>query len=257
NIFGIEKPLLQSKEEKKKILNKTVLKISILSFAVILLVVLVFNYNTQEKNSEVTNNVSINPTDSTKLLTNTNPPQVKTDKIKSEQIKNPISDLNTTAQQKLPETTENLNTREGKLMIACYPWAEVYIDDHKFETTPLNAPINLKTGLHKIRLIHPNFPPIEKTIEITADKQYIMDINFYKYFGFVQFKIIPWGEIIINNKKFGITPFEKPVILNPGKYVLNISNPNFGSYIDTILIQSGETLFYKLNLNSITHWHNN
>ncbi len=257
NIFGIEQPLPQSIEKNKKIFNKTVLKISILSFAVILLVVLVFNYNTQEKNNEVTNNVSINTTDSTKLLTNTNSPEVKTDKIKPEQIENPISDLNTTTQQKLSETTENLDTREGKLMITCYPWAEVYIDNQKFETTPLDSPISLKTALHQIRLIHPNFPPIEKNIEITADKQYTMDVNFYKYFGFVQFKIIPWGEIIINNKKFGITPFEKPVILNPGKYVLNISNPNFGNYIDTILIQSGETLFYKLNLNSITNWHNN
>jgi len=217
----------------------------------------VLNYNSQEKDNEVTNNVSINTTDSTKLLTNTNSPQVKTDKIKPEQIENTISNLNTATQQKLSETTENLDTREGKLMITCYPWAEVYIDNQKFETTPLDSPISLKTGLHQIRLIHPNFPPIEKNIEITADKQYTMDVNFYKYFGFVQFKIIPWGEIIINNKKFGITPFEKPVILNPGKYVLNISNPNFGNYIDTILIQSGETLFYKLNLNSITNWHNN
>ena len=146
---------------------------------------------------------------------------------------------------------------EGELFVTCSPWADIYINDIKFETTPLKESIKLKAGNYQLKLIHPNFPPIEKTIEIQSDKTNRFDFNFYENFAYVQFHIIPWGEIKINDRNFGTTPLPKPVTLKPGKQILNIYNPNFGNFIDTILTQKGETLVYRLNFNNIKNWHNN
>ncbi|MEJ5304601.1 MAG: serine/threonine-protein kinase [Ignavibacteria bacterium] len=156
--------------------------------------------------------------------------------------------------QKLNESNQTeLNTvnSDGELFITCSPWADIYINDEKIETTPLQKPIKLKTGKYQLKLIHPNFPPIDQTIEIQPDKLLKLDFNFYENFGYIEFQIIPWGEVKINNKNYGTSPFQKPVILNPGKQILTFHNPKFGYFIDTIFLQKGETLMYRLNFNNV------
>ncbi|MCX8056484.1 MAG: protein kinase [Ignavibacteria bacterium] len=151
-------------------------------------------------------------------------------------------------------TTQNL---KGSLIITCYPWADIYINNQKYETTPLDNPITLEPGNYTIKLVHPNFPPVEKKVEINSNEVITLDVNFYKTYSFINFQIIPWGEVKINGKRIGISPFERPLIVSPGKQFIEIYNPNFGNFIDTILVQKGETLIYKLNFNAITNWHNN
>jgi serine/threonine-protein kinase len=206
-------------------------------------------------------------------------PQVATQKLNNsnidEQPKNNPSEQKNLNEKILPEkrndstipvnksskeetkTNYSNESENGKLMVTCYPWAELYIDDRLTETLPLNNPIELKSGQHKIKLVHPNFPAVEKIIDIQPNSTFNFDFNFYKSFGFVQFRIIPWAEISVNNQKIGITPIEKPVTVNSGKNIIKISNPKYGTYFDTIFVTGGETLYYKLNLNSITYWHNN
>lgn len=138
----------------------------------------------------------------------------------------------------------------GELLITCSPWADIYINDQKVETTPLKEPIKLKSGRYHLRLIHPNFPSIDTVIEIQASKINQYNFIFYENYGYVLFQVIPWGEIRINDKNYGTTPLPKPITIKPGKQILNIYNPKFGYYIDTIMVQKGETLFYRLNFNT-------
>jgi hypothetical protein len=186
----------------------------------------------------------------------------ETKKQSSEELKKKDEQVNqnTKNTQELREfkPSENNSTeKEGELFITCSPWADIYISDLKIETTPLKEPIKLKAGKYQLKLVHPNFPPLERTIEIQSDRVNRFDFNFYENFSYVQFQIIPWGEIKINDRNFGTTPLPKPVTLKPGKQILNIYNPNFGNFIDTILTQKGETLVYRLNFNNIKNWHNN
>lgn len=164
------------------------------------------------------------------------------------------------ANQRLKELSipEQKDTEyEGELFITCSPWADIFINDQKIETTPLKEPIKLKSGKYQLKLVHPNFPSIDTMIEIKPNKLNRFNFNFYDNYGYVLFQVIPWGEIKINERSYGTTPLPKPVIIRPGRQILNIYNPSFGLYIDTILVQKGETLLYRLNFNTQKNWHNN
>lgn len=259
-ILGIKKENLQSVQANENFFNKAFVKISGISLAIILIILLIFNYTIRNKINGKSDPNSFNSKDSSNLMIDITPHEIKSKELKSEQLQkiNPVIPIIKEVEaSKGVGINEKLNALEGKLMVICYPWAEIYIDNQKFETTPLKNPITLSSGSHQIKLTHPNFPPIEKKVEIKANEEIILDINLYKLFGFIQFQIIPWGEIKIDNKKFGITPFEKPIILEPGNHILIVSNPNFGNYTDTIFVQASETLFYRLNLTTVTNWHNN
>ncbi len=56
----------------------------------------------------------------------------------------------------------------GYLNLQVSPWARIYIDGEYVETTPLQEPIALSAGRHVLRLVNPNFPVWEDTIEVRA-----------------------------------------------------------------------------------------
>lgn len=257
NILGIEQRQPYPAKNENSRIHRIWLKVALSTLLIVLIAFLVIIYfnSTKNKNEEmITSNSNY---DSSKSSIYSSPQQ---DNLKNQEKQKTTE--NNIVENKFPvEKSLNISevpiNQESELMITCYPWAEVYIDEQKYETTPLTKPIKLKPGTHRVKLIHPNFPTIEKIIETNPNQKNSLDINYYKYFGFVQFQIIPWGEIKINNQRVGITPLEKPVILEAGNHFLTITNPNFGNYFDTIFVRAGETLYYKLNLNSVSHWHNN
>ncbi len=255
--LGMENIQFFPEEYKKLNFKKLNLKHYSSGLLILLLLILTFIYFLTNKSKTEVDQNQVQKFDNPQLTNQQIFSEVESDKPKIEQKKEKSSDENHPSSTKNTEPITSNFAQEGELYITCYPWAEIYIDDIKYEITPLTKPIRLMSGNHRLKLIHPNFPQFEKTIEIKPNDLNNLDFNFYKYFGFVQFQIIPWGEIKIDNKKIGITPLEKPLILNQGRYILTISNPNFGNFVDTINIQRGETLFYKLNLNTITNWHNN
>lgn len=56
----------------------------------------------------------------------------------------------------------------GQLFVYCAPWAAVSIDDRDFGNTPLEKPVSLPAGIHRIRLYNRHYVPREDTIIITA-----------------------------------------------------------------------------------------
>lgn len=139
----------------------------------------------------------------------------------------------------------------GELFIECLPWADVFINDVKYENTPLKEPIRLPVGRYRIKLSNPWFPEIEKEIEIKPASIIRIEENFYQKVGYLRLLIIPWAEVSIDNHKIGVSPFEKPIILGTGKHIVGFYNPGYGSYVDTLFIQKTETLTYKLNFNNL------
>jgi len=135
----------------------------------------------------------------------------------------------------------------GELNIVCYPWAYIYIDSVKADSTPIKNNIELSPGSHKLQLIHPEYPPFQTNIAIEAGKITTFMINLDTLVGYLDCRIFPWGEVYINNQLRGQTPLNKPLNLAPGKYSLLIKNFNYGEYTEQIEIQRHDTLYYKFS----------
>ncbi|NLU14094.1 MAG: PEGA domain-containing protein [Gammaproteobacteria bacterium] len=58
--------------------------------------------------------------------------------------------------------------------------------------------------------------------------------------GEVRIAVVPWGEILVNGKSFGVSPPVKLLKLNVGKHKVEIKNPGFKSFSTTIIVKEGE-----------------
>lgn len=143
------------------------------------------------------------------------------------------------------------NTKEisfGELYIKCYPWAKIFINNQFIETTPLQKNINLKEGSHLLTLVHPDYPKYSDSIKILPDKLNFVEINLDTLFGYLDCQVYPWGELFVNGKSRGITPFEEPIRLSEGKYLLELKNPKYGSIKNEINIKKKDTLKLRFNM---------
>lgn len=187
--------------------------------------------------------------DNTPLIINT-PIQKKQDtvqKINDSNLNDPPPDNETNATiTKEPEKDEKETTPPadlfGYLDIKCMPWADVYINSEKVETTPLPEPVKLKTGKHTIKLVHPDYPEYTQVINVESDQYYNIEVNLDTLYGYANFNILPWGEIFIDGKSFGVTPFNEPVRLLPGDHEYQIKNPVFPVYSDKIIVSGNDTI---------------
>lgn len=57
----------------------------------------------------------------------------------------------------------------GRIYVLVDTWADVYIDGRKAGITPLQEPLVVPLGTHKIALINPSFPPWEKDVTFQRD----------------------------------------------------------------------------------------
>ena len=142
------------------------------------------------------------------------------------------------------ENTENKNVSlgYGGLFISSQPWADIYINGDKYDTTPLRAPIRLPAGTYTIKLVNSNYPPYTpQMVTIKADSVTRLDVNLNSTVGFISCVTIPWGEIYINGEKIGPTPLRLKQV-NPGMIRVLIKKNNYRD-IDTFYnVRAGDTL---------------
>jgi serine/threonine-protein kinase len=55
------------------------------------------------------------------------------------------------------------------------PWAEVWLDGRPVGTTPLR-PLAVPPGVHTVRLQHPSFRPLQKSVRIRAAETTFLDV---------------------------------------------------------------------------------
>src|SRR3989304_3468040 len=140
----------------------------------------------------------------------------------------------------------------GELFVEANPWAEIYINNRKIETTPLEQGIQLDAGSYELRLVHPDFPSYFESIEIKQNKLRTVKINFYEKVGYLDCKIYPWGEIYIDGKYKSTSPLLKPVVLMPGNYSLSIRNPGYNKDIEEVItVKAKETLTLRFNFDDL------
>ncbi|MBX3246486.1 MAG: serine/threonine protein kinase [Myxococcales bacterium] len=66
-------------------------------------------------------------------------------------------------------------TRLGYLRVVADPWAEVWIDGQRVETTPLARPIPLSPGRHYVRLVNPYFQETQREVRIRMGETELLE----------------------------------------------------------------------------------
>lgn len=117
-----------------------------------------------------------------------------------------------------------ISPSSGKLFVKCLPWADVYVDSVRIDTTPMSKALQLTPGHHEIELRHPDYPSFRKKVEIYPDLTTEMAVNLDTVYAFLDPQVYPWGEIYVDNRMYGMTPFSKPLILNPGLHTIMVRN---------------------------------
>lgn len=63
----------------------------------------------------------------------------------------------------------------GTLKLRIVPWAEVWLDGRPVGTTPLR-PLAVPPGVHAVRLQHPSFRPLQKSVRIRSAETTVLDV---------------------------------------------------------------------------------
>lgn len=135
-----------------------------------------------------------------------------------------------------------LNPAPGKLYIACYPWAEIYIDGKFRDKATLLGPIQLAAGSYQVELKNPFYLKHTETVNLEPGKTDSLLIKLQPSIGYFAITVLPWGDIYVNNTYRETTPLSEPLSLAVGTHAIRITNPNFPSIRDTIIIKPGSTL---------------
>ncbi|MCX7785733.1 MAG: protein kinase [candidate division WOR-3 bacterium] len=131
------------------------------------------------------------------------------------------------------EITSQKNAR-GYLKISVVPWADVYLDGEKVFTTPKDTIIDLKVGMHNLKLINPNFPAIETLFSINPNDNLKLVFNLFDYVGYLQVAVQPWADIYIDDVYKATSPIATPIIVPIGKHKITLRNPYYPPYEETI-----------------------
>jgi class 3 adenylate cyclase len=60
--------------------------------------------------------------------------------------------------------------------------------------------------------------------------------------GTVRLVILPWGEVYIDGRKFGVAPPLRDIALRPGSHRIEVRNPGFASYVQVVDVTAGEEI---------------
>lgn len=145
----------------------------------------------------------------------------------------------------------------GEFNLVCFPWAYIFIDSIEIETTPLQNNLILETGLHKIKLINPNYPEFESAFIVYPGELTDLKVNLDTLVGHIKFSLFPWGNVTIDSVEIGQSPFHELVKVFPGQHKLQFSNPQFENFQKDFVIGKNDTLSVIYNfVTGILEWNN-
>ena len=138
--------------------------------------------------------------------------------------------------------------QSGFLMVECQPWADIYIDGVKKESTPLKNPLQIAAGVHQLKLVHPEYPQLKRKISLNPDETLNISVNLDTTIGYFTCHVHPWGDVFIDGQSIGQTPLNKYIRLESGKHTLVIKNPGFSDYSKIITISKNDTVSINISL---------
>lgn len=146
------------------------------------------------------------------------------------------------------ELPEPVAPQPGGVYVSCTPWADIFINGEKRETTPLLKALELPAGRYNLELRNPNFESFRRELLISAGKIDSISVKLLPRAGFLELQVTPWARVYIDGRYLETTPLSKPLTLTAGMHRLRLSNPNFPDYIDSLQVAPGETLRKQISL---------
>jgi eukaryotic-like serine/threonine-protein kinase len=74
-------------------------------------------------------------------------------------------------------TRAHATGEQGELLVVADPWAHVFVDGERLETTPFATPLRLSAGVHHIRLEHPAAPPERREVDLRVGERIVLDVT--------------------------------------------------------------------------------
>lgn len=251
NIQENQPTLIINNTGKKNIKSKLIL----MTLGIIVVIAVGIILETQYKKQNISDQTSLKeikkPGENlfSKSSNSIKPPDQSTmsqkDKIQIESPNTNVIQNNQNQIQSGESSTKSI--RYGGLFVECLPWAEVYIDGEKFETTPLTRPIKLAEGEYTLKLVHPDFPIYTRIVDIKAEQVTNIRFSLDKLMGFLNCKVNPWGNIFVNGELKGQTPIQGLIKIVPGSVRISIKNPNYKDIDTVFFIRANDTLKLKFN----------
>ncbi len=175
-----------------------------------------------------------------------NPIAKKKSENKPKQIEKK-TELKKNVKNKTSKTSFTAKQKSKEIMIYSFPWAEIYIDGNSVGVTPLEKPLKLAYGKHKLSIVNSYYPRLEREILISDSSPDEYKINLANEFAYLDISVFPWADIYLDTTFVAETPLNSPVPVLPGKYTLLLKNPHFKNYSKKISLKAKDTL--KLNVN--------
>ncbi len=244
-LLGVEDEIY---EPVKISVSKKYFKYSYAAIIILLVVIIVaYVYNSQMGKNNNPPAVNGMQSGETNLI-----PQGSSQVDNKNSIGQPDNVINETRKnEKTTKTNGTIKATVGRFFVECQPWADVYIDGKKVDTTPLKDYLELKTGSHILTLVHNNYPPFVEKINISPYRIETVTVDFKKLVGFIYVDCYPWGEVFINGKLKGTTPLREPIALFKGDYHLTVYNTKYDSVSTAIKITANDTTKYFLNFETM------
>ncbi len=136
----------------------------------------------------------------------------------------------------------------GHLTVAVEPWAEVFVDGRRLGTTPLNAPLTLAAGPHRIVLRNPEFPEFSTSVDVGAGAAERLAVSLWSLVGRISLEVSPWAEVSVDGRAVGTTPLRRALVLSPGAHTIRLSHPTLGVREESITVGAGESNTLRIRM---------
>ena len=136
----------------------------------------------------------------------------------------------------------------GSIVVRCVPWGMVYVDNVYLGQTPFSNAVPVKSGTCTITFSNPMFVPLSRNIIVPGDSQIVVEANFLDQAGYIVIRVVPWGEVYIDDHYRDTTPLGKPLIASAGARKIRIHNPAFDDILYNADVVKGDTLHLSFNL---------
>ena len=140
----------------------------------------------------------------------------------------------------------------GNLFLSIHPAATIMIDSGMTFFVSRDTICEMSASSHFLEIIHPDYPVHKHSFDIISGKVTTYRILLDTLFAYFHCTVYTWGDIYIDQKYIVQTTFFNPLRLNPGSHLIQIKNPGFSEFADSLSFFRGDTINLKIDLEKLS-----
>ncbi|HXI60333.1 MAG TPA: PEGA domain-containing protein [Polyangia bacterium] len=134
-------------------------------------------------------------------------------------------------------------TRIAQLMVVTDSPATIEVDGIEAGRTPLQKPIRVAIGAHVVAAVAPGFLPTRKELTLPGQVTETVVLNLTptekRMAQLVVRAALPGAEVMVNDKRAGVTPLPASVAVAPGLVKVELRRPGYRSSTQTVSLDEG------------------